>query len=120
MYCILEPGAKTDKRCVGEKQAEERKGMQKINSTFSNQKHESENHDYKTMLDLLYKCYKGSKSSEVCLHSAYSPARAQFMFIMEVVFLYQWWGQPALMQQAMEILLRMKAMGNRAIIELED
>lgn len=27
--------------------------------------------------------------SEVCLHLAYSPARAQFMFSIEVVFLYQ-------------------------------
>lgn len=104
----------------GGRWAEERKGKQKTNSTISNQKHESENHDYKTMLDLLYKCYEGSKSLEACLHSAYSPARAQFMFSMEVVFLYQWWGQPALVQQAMEILLRMKAVGNRAIIELED
>lgn len=71
----------------------------KINLTFFNQKMSLKIRTMKIMLDLIYKFYGESKSSEFSLHSVYLPVRSQLMFCMEAVFLYERWGQLIVRQQ---------------------
>lgn len=56
-----------------------RREGKKINLIFFNQKM-----SLKIMLDLIYKFYGESKSSEFSLYSVYLPVRSQLMFCMEV------------------------------------
>lgn len=76
-----------------------RREGKKINLTFFNQKMSLKIRTMKIMLDLIYKFYVESKSSEFSLHLVYLPVRSQFIFCTEVVFLYERWGQLTLTQQ---------------------
>lgn len=89
-----------------------RREGKKINFTFFNQK-----------MSLKIMLYGESKSSEFSLHSVYLPVRSQLMFCMEVVLLYERWGQLTLTKQGLfygwkEILnaatTKLKVQGKRA------
>lgn len=76
-----------------------REGKKKINLTFYNQKMSLKIRTMKIMPDLIYKFNRESKSSEFSLHSVYLLVRSQLMLCLEVVFLYDRWGQLTLAQQ---------------------
>lgn len=69
----------------------------------------------KIMLDLICEVYGEWKSSEVCLHSAYLPARAQLVFCMKLCFSMRDEASSCSSNRQ-----RMKEMRNRAITALKN